>query len=175
MIARGYLDAEYTDSGDDDSFGVTYELHYRRLIGALRLQGLTQQDAEDIAQEAFLRTFGRWVRVRGGTNPAGYVYRTAFRLAKKQTRPTAESIGSSTDRQDLSVDVAARAVASVAIRQALDALSDRQRACVILCHYAGFSSIEAARMLLIRPSTVRVHLHNARELLGRALPFNDDG
>src|SRR5205823_3740447 len=52
---------------------------------ALRVAGtIDRAAAEDIAQEAFARTLGHWRRVRQGTNPAGYVYRVAFRLLRRR-------------------------------------------------------------------------------------------
>ena len=63
-------------------FVTVYEAHYPRLVRALEIGGLDRPTAEDVAQEAFARTLGHWRRVRLGTNPPGYVYRTAFRLSR---------------------------------------------------------------------------------------------
>jgi DNA-directed RNA polymerase specialized sigma24 family protein len=63
-------------------FVTVYESHYPRLVRALEIGGLDRASAEDVAQEAFARTLVHWRRVRLGTNPPGYVYRTAFRLSR---------------------------------------------------------------------------------------------
>ena len=65
-----------------EDFVTVYEAHYPRLVRALEIGGLDRPSAEDVAQEAFARTLGHWRRVRLGTNPPGYVYRTAFRLSR---------------------------------------------------------------------------------------------
>ena len=69
-----------------DDFVTVYEAHYPRLVRALEIGGLDRPAAEDVAQEAFARTLGHWRRVRLGTNPPGYVYRTAFRLSRSRWR-----------------------------------------------------------------------------------------
>ena len=73
-------------SGGDlaDDFVTVYQEHYPRLVRALEIGGLDRAAAEDVAQEAFARTLGHWRRVRLGTNPPGYVYRTAFRLSRSR-------------------------------------------------------------------------------------------
>jgi hypothetical protein len=67
---------------ETDDFVELFRMHYPRLVRALVLAGSSTPGAEDLAQEAFARTFRHWRRVRGGTNPAGYVYRTGFRLLR---------------------------------------------------------------------------------------------
>jgi RNA polymerase sigma factor (sigma-70 family) len=66
-----------------------YQTHYRRLIRALELSGADHATAQDVAQEAFARAFARWRSVSKGTNPAGYVYTTAFRLFRRGRRRSA--------------------------------------------------------------------------------------
>src|SRR5580704_12863833 len=77
-----------------------YQTHYRRLVRALSLSGADPATAEDVAQEAFARAFVRWRGIRRGTNPAGYVYTSGFRLlqrahrrAARTTAPAEESSG----------------------------------------------------------------------------------
>jgi RNA polymerase sigma factor (sigma-70 family) len=56
------------------------------LVRALELAGAPRPAAEDVAQEAFARMLTHWRRVRTGSNPAGYAYRTAFRLLSRSRR-----------------------------------------------------------------------------------------
>ena len=64
-----------------EDFAELFHTQYPRVVRALVLAGAA--DAEDIAQEAFARTLRHWRRVRTGANPAGYVFRVAFRLVGK--------------------------------------------------------------------------------------------
>jgi RNA polymerase sigma factor (sigma-70 family) len=113
--------------------------------------------AEDIAQEAFARTFGHWRRVRKGTNPPGYVYRTAFRLL----RPRLPDFELSGDERP-SPDIAGEAITNVSVKAALEAMPVRRRACALLCFVVGLTPAEAGEALGIEASTVRKQLEHAR-------------
>jgi RNA polymerase sigma factor (sigma-70 family) len=56
------------------------------LVRALVLAGAPLPLAEDLAQDAFARMFTHWWRVRTGSSPAGYAYRSAFRLLSRSRR-----------------------------------------------------------------------------------------
>ena len=146
-----------------DDFVDLFTSHYPKLVGVLRVAGaMDRTAAEDVAQEAFARTLGHWRRVRQGTNPAGYVYRVAFRLLRRRggfaTSPLDDvdipSTGPTTEDS---------AVANVTAAHALAAMPPRRRACAALCWYLGFTSEEAAGILGIDAATVRTHLERARQ------------
>jgi RNA polymerase sigma-70 factor, ECF subfamily len=147
-----------------DDFVDLFTTHYPKLVGVLRVAGtIDRTAAEDVAQEAFARTLSHWRRVRRGTNPAGYVYRVAFRLLHRRGGLPTSPL------DDVDVDVAATgpdagetAVANVMARSALDAMPPRRRGSVALCWYLGFTSEEAGDILGIDAATVRTHLERAR-------------
>ena len=155
-----------------DDFVDLFTSQYPKLVGVLRVTGsVDRAAAEDIAQEAFARTLGHWRRVRQGTNPAGYVYRVAFRLLRRRG-------GLPTSPLD-DVDVASTgpgtedsALANVGAAHALAAMPPRRRACAALCWYLGFTSEEAAGILGIDAATVRTHLGRARQT---AMPVASSG
>src|SRR5205807_2099206 len=154
-----------------DDFVDLFLSQYRRLVGALRVAGAERAAAEDLAQEAFARTLGHWRRVRQGTNPAGYVYRVAFRLLRRRgglpTSPLDDM-----DPPSTGVTTEDNAVANVTAAHALAAMPPRRRACAALCWYLGFGSQEAADILGIDAATVRTHLERARR---RAAPVTSTG
>ena len=153
--------------GVEEDFVASYKAHYPRLVRALELGGATRSTAEDIAQEAFARTLGHWRRVRRGTNPAGYVYRVAFRLAR---RSISREIQLGLDQS--SADIAAEATLRVGIDAVLKAMPAARRRCAVLCLVVGMSTKDAAGALRIAESTVRKQIERARTDLRRAL--NDD-
>lgn len=151
---------------ETDDFVALYRVHYPRLVAALGLAGADHARAQDLGQEAFARTYRHWRRVRRGPNPAGYVYTVAFRLLKDRLeqvdeplRPEGLLAGGSEDGTLDTLTVAA----------VIEAMPARRRACAALCFYLGFSSGQAAEILGIAASTVRVQLCRAREDLARAL------
>jgi RNA polymerase sigma-70 factor, ECF subfamily len=137
-----------------------YERHYPRLVRALEISGATRAEAEDIAQEAFARTLGHWRRVRGGTNPPGYAYTVAFRLARRRM-PVTVLLGDERSEPD----VAGEAVTNVVVGSTLAAMPARRRTCAVLCLLGGLSPAEAGAVLGIEASTVRKQLEHARAQL----------
>ncbi|MGD0441369.1 MAG: sigma-70 family RNA polymerase sigma factor [Acidimicrobiales bacterium] len=142
-----------------EDFVTVYEDHYPRLVRALEIGGLDRPTAEDVAQEAFARTLGHWRRVRLGTNPPGYVYRTAFRLSRSHWKHEylleAEQVSHH--------DTAAEAVSNLGLEEALGRMPPRRRACATLCFVVGLTPKEAARSLGIAEGTVRKQLGLARD------------
>ena len=150
--------------GVREDFIQMYSKHYPRLIRALELGGSTRPAAEDYAQEAFARTLGHWRRVRRGTNPPGYVYRVAFRLAWRQA-----SVEVHTDFETQVTDVAAEATLQVEIETTLKRMPDARRRCAVLCLVTGMSTKDAAVTLRIAESTVRKQIERARADLHLAI------
>jgi len=142
-----------------DDFVAVYEAHYPRLVRALEIGGLDRPSAEDVAQEAFARTLGHWRRVRLGSNPPGYVYRTAFRLSRSHWKSEQASDLEQVSRSD----TAAEAVSNLGLENALSRMPARRRACAMLCFVVGLTPKEAARSLGIAEGTVRKQLGLARE------------
>lgn len=138
-----------------------YEAQYGRLVRALEMGGLDRAAAEDVAQEAFARTLGHWRRVRLGTNPAGYVYRVAFRLARRTFRRE----GPLDYEPESADDVAGGVATRTAVVAALAAMPPRRRACAVMCLMSGLSTKEAAHSLGIAEGTVRKQLELARASL----------
>ncbi len=153
--------------GVGPDFVEVYERHYGRVVRALQISGLDRASAEDVAQEAFARTLGHWTRVRTGTNPPGYVYKAAFRLARRSwQRPANDPLP-----MDVPVlgDVGAQAVTWVAAERVLAGMPSRRRSCAVMCFVVGLSTKEAARALGIAEGTVRKQLELARRSLEEGL------
>ncbi|HUP76091.1 MAG TPA: sigma-70 family RNA polymerase sigma factor [Acidimicrobiales bacterium] len=151
-----------------DDFAVVYARHYRRLVVTLCLSGASLETAEEITQEAFLRAFSSWTRVRLGSNPPGYLYRTSFRLWRRRRRRDARSSLGTQSTPPFS-DPASEATTRVALQRAFAALPPKTRTCAALALHSGLDTVEIARILHIKPATVRVHVHNARSALRAAL------
>jgi RNA polymerase sigma factor (sigma-70 family) len=102
------------------------------------------------------------------TNPAGYLYRVGQTSARRQRTVEANAL-----------DVATRAAMvgpsddppafEPALGPALAALSEQQRAGVVLVHGYGWSLREAAGVLGVSVSTLRNHLERAMTRLRKAL------
>jgi RNA polymerase sigma-70 factor, ECF subfamily len=146
------------------SFEDFFQREKAGLYGALCLVTRDRHEAEELTQDAFVRVLERWGRVSDMDDPRGYLYRTAmnaFRSRYRRTLLAAKRTFGMTRPPDDIADVDAR---DAAVR-ALAHLSPRQRAAVVLIDLLGYSSKEAARMLGIRASTVRMHTSRAHAAL----------
>jgi RNA polymerase sigma-70 factor (ECF subfamily) len=150
------------------SFEDFFETHRRSLFGALCLVVGNRSEAEEIMQDAFLKVWERWEHVASLEDPNGYLFRTAMNLFRNRLRRAsiaarkALSLASSTD------DLATIEDRDEVVRW-LRPLPPRQRAAVVLTIYLDYSSDEAARILGIRPSTVRALATQGRAGVRHAL------
>jgi RNA polymerase sigma factor (sigma-70 family) len=145
-------------------FEAFFEAEKDQLYRALCLVTRNRHEAEDLTQDAFIRVLEHWNRVAEVEDPHGYLYRTAMngfrrrhgralRTAKRSIRLV------STDDEIAEIDERDAAV------RALAGLSPRQRAAVVLVDLLEFRSDEAAQMLGIRASTLRMHASRAHAAL----------
>jgi RNA polymerase sigma-70 factor (ECF subfamily) len=124
----------------------------------------SRPEAEDIGQEAFLRMWERWDRVREMDDPAGYLHRTAINVFRDRSRRLvlamrrAAHISPQPDQYD--TFEASSVAASV-----LGSLPPRQRAAIVLTEALGYSAEEAGKLLGIKGSTVRALNFQARSAL----------
>lgn len=157
---------------------MAYRAHFPALMQVAFLMTGSNEVAEDLVQDVFLRCADRIDQL---DHPASYLrvavvnacrsrHRRESRVTYLDGRPaggepetdgrTARAgtsrrrAGSDTAGPDLSAE-------SLALRQALLRLNDRQRAAVVLRYFAGLSHDEVAAALDCRPATSRSLLHRA--------------
>ncbi len=63
-----------------------FDLEHERLLRALYLVVGERQEAEDLAQDAFVKVLERWETVRSMDSPTGYLYRTAMNTFRTRYR-----------------------------------------------------------------------------------------
>jgi RNA polymerase sigma-70 factor (ECF subfamily) len=132
-----------------------YLEEYRDLYASMWLVTRNRHEAEEIAQDSFLKVLERWEQVRNVDDPQGYLYRTAMNVWRSRRRRAAvalrKAVGA-TLRDDSIVSAEQR----VDLMRGLAALTARQRAALVLTDLVGLTSDEAGKALGVRPSTVRV-------------------
>ena len=131
-------------------------------------------EAEDVAQEAFLRVWRIAPRWRPGAAKFDtWLHRVTLnlcfdRLRRRRERPTAEppdlpDPGPAPDRGLIAEDVGRR------VRAALQALPPRQRQAIVLCHYQEVGNIEAAGLMGVSVEALESLLSRGRRALKSAL------
>jgi len=148
---------------DFESF---YLAHRVRLFRALVVVTRDVHAAEEVAQDAFVRIWERWERVRRMDDPTGYLYRTAlngwFQIHRRAVRAARRA---AVPRQVID-PLETLENRDILARRLLE-LPARQRAALVLTEYLGHDSAEAGRALGIRPGTVRRLASKGRAALRR--------
>jgi RNA polymerase sigma factor (sigma-70 family) len=148
----------------DEFFAAESQTLYRRM----RLVTRSHHEAEEVVQDAFLSLYERWDRVSGLPDPVGYLYRTAFNAWKKRSRRAARAIRNVLASPSAADEFEA-ADARTVLGEALDHLTPRQRAAVVLTDLMGLSSEEAGKILGVRSVTARVLASQGRASLRERL------
>jgi RNA polymerase sigma-70 factor (ECF subfamily) len=145
-------------------FATFFADEHRGLFRLLCFVTGDREDAADLMQDAFLKLWERWDRVERMADPRAYLFRAALNGSRMRTRAALRAarklvpIASSHDPFD-------EANLRQDIRRILLGLSLRQRAAVVLLDLYGYDSKEAARIMGIRPSTVRALATQGRAVL----------
>jgi RNA polymerase sigma-70 factor (ECF subfamily) len=132
-------------------------------------------DAEDVAQEVFLRAYEKIDALREAEKFRAWVNRIAFRLALNRQRGQRRRVSRETAWQygtDESVDGAKNAEARIEmerLRSEIGALPEKLRSVLQLSVVEDMDASEVGLVLGIPAGTVRSRLHTARKLLLEAM------
>jgi len=149
-----------------------FQVEHVRLARALYLLTGSAADADELTQEAMVRVYERWDRVRQMDSPQGYLFRTALNLHRSRLRwvaNRARDILQSTSSPDPAEVVQSRD----SLSRALASLPTGQREAVVLVEWLGMDQEEAATALGIKPGSIRARLSRAKADLRRMLKDED--
>ena len=146
-------------------FDVFYEEHFRRIYTALFLVAGDRHEAEEIAQETFLRVFERWDRVSELEDPIGYVYRAAMNVFRNRYRRASLALRRALSSAPPPADDLAHVETRDELVRLLRELTPQQRAAVLLTAILDFSAEEAGKALGLRPSSIRSLASRARDVM----------
>jgi len=175
-------DRELVDAargGDLQAFGVLVRRHQRRIFRlAVHLLRNTT-DAEDVAQETFVRAYAALDRFDGRSEPFTWMYRIAVNLALNTIRarkPTQRAAAADDPRVEALLverrasyadpgELAADRELALALCEGLDGLSETLRTTLVLVCIDGRSHTEVAAILGCPEGTVAWRVHEARKKL----------
>jgi RNA polymerase sigma-70 factor, ECF subfamily len=145
-------------------------LAYRVARGVLR----NDADAEDVAQEALLRAYRRFERLRDRARFRGWLVRISFRLAidrvrSSKRREIRETLWSQQVPRGSTEDAAAHSEFQSNLARAMDELAAKHRLVLLLAAMEGHTLEEVAEMLGLPVGTVKSRLFFARKQLAEKL------
>lgn len=153
-----------TARGDAAAFEALFHRHYDRVYGILfRLVG-ERGEAEDLAQEAFLRLHDHARRRRADDNVGAWLYRVATNLGynalRDRRRRWQRDVALVSPEAEDAADGVARREERRAVRAALASLSARQAQLLVL-RQMEFSYAECAAIVGVAPSSIGALLARA--------------
>ena len=153
-------------------------MHADRVYGALRRFGLDEGDADEVAQEVFVRAWRGLPRFQERAQLSTWLYRIAFneaqrRLSRRGPPPDPDGVVELPEAAQLGPE--ARALDrefQAMLEQALDELPADWRAAVVLRDLEGLSTEEAAGIVGVRQAAFKSRLHRGRmQLRGLLEPY----
>ncbi|MBL8538059.1 MAG: RNA polymerase sigma factor [Hyphomonadaceae bacterium] len=168
-------DVRKAAAGDALAAGALVRRHLPRMVGLARRMLNDAAEAEDVAQEVFLRVWKEAPKWRpGAAKFETWMHRVALNLCYDRLRRRRE-----TPDPDAGLAVADGAPSANAawlerqraskVHVALGALPERQRAAITLVHFEERTNIEAAEMLEVSVDALESLLARGRRSLKAAL------
>ncbi len=135
-----------------------------------------RQDAEDVAQEAFVRAYRSFAQLRERERFRAWLVRITWRMAldrrrgdrRRTAREEAQAPPEASAPAD--ADLVARERAAI-LWQAIDALPEKLRVALVLASIEGHDVNEVARLLTLPLGTVKSRLFLARKQLKERLQW----
>ncbi len=166
------------DSGTTTDFHQIVEEHSSFVYNvAFRMMG-NPQDAEDVAQEAFISAYRAFGRFRGASKVTTWLYRITvnaalMRLRKEKKARTLTQYGFDdvivNDWSDAPFRAASDSELGDRLREGVAMLPDDLKAAVVLRDMEELSNAEAAEVIGISVPALKSRLHRGRVLLRKHL------
>jgi RNA polymerase sigma-70 factor, ECF subfamily len=164
--------------GDTDAFADLVRRYQDRIYNTVYRMTGHAEDAQDMAQEAFLKAYSALGQFQSNASFYTWLYRIAVNVCLSRRRrqkraPATVSVDAGPEGRDLPDDTehtrpsrrAEQTEARQAVQQAVADLPDDQRAVVVLKDFDGHSYATIAEIVDCPVGTVRSRLHRARTQL----------
>jgi len=151
-------------------FKELYDQEYRSVYRSIRAVVMEPAAAEDLTQETFVRAYRARHRYRPTAPPGAWLRRIGVNLAisylrrQKLARFLPARLYMTPDRRDYD-----RAEARNVVDKAMEALSPKLRAAVVLHYYEGLTREEIAEVLGVPAGTVASRIAKAVAIMRKAM------
>ncbi|RJQ57953.1 MAG: sigma-70 family RNA polymerase sigma factor [Desulfobacteraceae bacterium] len=161
--------------GDFSAFERIMQTYQDRIFNLCLYMLRQREDAQDAAQETFVKVFRNLKRFEPEASLYTWIYRIAVNTCRDQRRKRRTELPESdlpypdTCSQAFAEDPYDSMEASELLRWALHKVPEKLRAVIVLKEMEGLSYEEIAEVLDISPGTVKSRISRAREKLCRLL------
>ncbi len=146
--------------GDEVAMRHLIDRHRNRLVRTATNLLRDRYEAEDVAQEAFLKAFRELPKLREDRAFAGYLYRICVRLCMDRLRLKRAEVA---EFDSVQPSEGRNIENRVVVEKLLALLSPELRATLVLREMEQLSYEEVAEVMRVPVGTVRSRLHTARE------------
>jgi RNA polymerase sigma-70 factor (ECF subfamily) len=170
-------------SGHAEAYGALVERYGARIVNLAYQMISDRHQAEDIAQEAFVRAYKALPRFQRKAKFSSWLYQIALNLCKDHLKSRSRHAKSADEEHLANVDADPREEAprqiveselSEKMREAINRLPYLYRESFVLRHLQGLDYAEVAAITEVPADTVRVRAYRAREMLRESLAKNVD-
>jgi len=156
------------DTDGRADFDVFYAETHASLVAHLYALTGDFGEAQEAAQETYIRAWNDWDRIHHYENPVAWIRLVGRRVAVSRWRRTRTAL-KSWIRHGPDRDVAAPGPESVALVAALREIPEAQRRAVVMHHMGGLSVSEIAAQEGVPEGTVKARLSRGRVALAALL------
>jgi len=168
--------------GSHDAFRVLVQTHMKQAYDiAFSVLG-DHDDADDVAQEAFVKVHRSFAKFRGDSEFSTWLYRIVSNCAlnrlkhrKRKLRREVELAIADNEIASINAGIRNTEDTTVHIERVLHELPTLQRAVVMLRHVNGLSTKQVSKILDCSEGTVKTHLHRGLKQMREKLQFLKDG
>jgi RNA polymerase sigma-70 factor (ECF subfamily) len=151
--------------GDETAFSEFVSRHQDRMYRLALLWSFDAQDAEDVVQEAFMRSYTGLRRFAFRAQPTTWLTRIVRNVCHEVNRKRPLTSADVVDEPDPHAPDPERDETVREIRRLVAHLPQRQRDVVILRIFEELPVADTARVMGCRPGTVKALLHKATKRL----------
>jgi RNA polymerase sigma factor (sigma-70 family) len=152
---------------DVTDFEPWYRREHDRMVNSLYLISGSVDAARDATDEGFARAAQHWSRVRRMDSPAGWTFRVALNVLRREMRRRTREVDAL--RRRGSTEAFVERSPDPDLWRAVAALPDRQREAIVLRYVADLPEADIAIALGVARGTVASNLSRARESLAGTL------
>ncbi len=183
--ARDRADMERLAAGQDAALNDLMERHATPVFHFLCRMVANEDDANDLAQETFVRVFRARASFRAGEKFSTWLFTIAANLARNhfrwrsrhpnvsletETGETEQTLGGTLLANDPAPNEQVLASErAAAVRAAVGKLPEDLREAIVLCEWEELSTADAAAILEATPKAVESRLYRARQILREQL------
>lgn len=158
-------------AADENDFAEFYHARFGHLVAQLFAVTGDLSEAQDCAQEAFVRAWPRWSKICQYDNPSAWLYRVGYRIAVSRWRRLKRVIG---DHHHDPPDNVEPGPESVALVTALRQLPEAQRRALVLHHMVGRTVAQISEDEGVALGTVKARLSRGRIALAALLRDDEE-